>query len=77
MFLADGSFWQAGLMSEEGARTSSNSAASSPSAEKGRGRRIPVTIQPRRAAGTFSINTNERQPARILTWGWGRGAIPI
>ena len=81
MFLADGSFWQVGLVSEEGARMdnaeASNSAASPVPAQRRRGQRIPVPIQPCWAVGTISINTNERQPAWILTWGWGRGAIPI
>lgn len=81
MFLADGSFWQVGLVSEEGARMdnagASNSAASSLPAQRRRGRRIPVPIQHSGAVGTISANTNERQPARILSWGWGRGAIPI
>lgn len=64
MFLAGGSFWQVGLVSEEGARMdntgASNSAASCLPAQRRQGRRIPVSIQHCRAVGTIAINTNEK-----------------
>lgn len=78
MFLVDGSLWQVGLASEEGARMddaeASDLSAFPLPAQRRRERRLPVPIQPCWAVGTIS---HERQPAWILTRGWGRGEIPI
>lgn len=65
MFLANGTFWQVGLMSEEGAQMHNaevpDSAASSLPTQRRWGRRIPVPIQPCLALGTTSINNNNKK----------------
>lgn len=67
MFLADGAFWQVGLMSEEGAWMPSvpDSAASSLPAQRRWGQRIPVPVQPCLAVGTIPINNNKKKAASV------------
>lgn len=81
MFLADGSFWQVGVVSEEGAQMDNaeayNSAASPLPAQRRQGRRIPVPIQPRWAVGTIYFHKYKRKAASMdLNLGMGQGNDP-
>lgn len=71
MFLANGTFWQVGLMSEEGLWMHNaeipGSAASSLPTQRRWGWRTPVPIQPCLAVSTISISNNKKpQPEWIL-----------
>lgn len=79
MFLADGSFWQVGLVSEEGARMdnaeASNSAASPLPAQRKRGRSIPVPIPPL-GCGYHFHKYKRKAASRDLNLGMGQRSDP-